>query len=289
VLDIVDVIYDVPATVRLESYRPGLTRERAAEAATHEGARKQDLEEALANYRRALEGLDHRPLARRHVQFKIGRLLALLAEGDPTQVGAAIKALADFKREHAASWQITACAKLLAQLQLARGDSDAALKTYQELATVPALPREISRECALLSARALLRGKQLAEAEKQLRALLQSVPSEDPLVIRARICQAECRAAAGQFAEAVRQLEGIITATADHDAKALAYNTLGDCYQLENRPRDALWAYLWVDVLYHHDHQEHARAITQLAKLFEALGDSARATQYRQRLKADGK
>jgi hypothetical protein len=71
--------------------------------------------------------------------------------------------------------------------------------------------------------------------------------------------------------------------------KALAYNALGDCYRLNNRPREALWPYLWVDVIYHQDRQEHLKAMADLAKLFAEQGDTARAKEYRDKLKREAR
>ena len=80
-------------------------------------------------------------------------------------------------------------------------------------------------------------------------------------------------------------LRCIIAKTTDKDLKALAYNALGDCYRLNSQPKEALWPYLWVDVIYHQDRQEHAKAMAALAKLFEELGDAPRAKEYKDKLK----
>jgi len=69
----------------------------------------------------------------------------------------------------------------------------------------------------------------------------------------------------------------------------VAYNSLGDCYRLNGRPKEALWPYLWVDVIYHQDKQEHAKAIAQLAKLFDEQGDKARAKLYKDKLKRENR
>ena len=82
-------------------------------------------------------------------------------------------------------------------------------------------------------------------------------------------------------------LEHIIEQTTDKDLKALAYNALGDCYRWNSKPREALWPYLWVDVIYHQDRQEHVKAMTELAKLFEEQGDMVRAKEYKDKLKRE--
>src|SRR5262249_8672800 len=153
--------------------------------------------------------------------------------------------------------------------QLDKGDFEGALKTYGDLAAVPGLAKETKQETDLLAARAMIRAKKLDEAEKRLQGILQALPPEDPQAVPARIHLAECRGACGKLDEAVRTLEELIGKTSDSDLKALAYNTLGDCYRYNNKLKDALWPYLWVDVVYHQDKREHVKAIEQLAKLFD--------------------
>jgi tetratricopeptide (TPR) repeat protein len=170
-----------------------------------------------------------------------------------------------------------------------KGDFEGAIKTYGDLAAVPNLAKETKQEANLLTARALIRAKKPDEAEKRLQGILQAVPADDPQAMRARIYLAECRAASGKLDEAVRSLDELIGKLSDNELKALAYNTLGDSYRYNNKLKDALWPYLWVDVIYHQDKREHAKAIEQLAKLFDELGDKARAKQYQDKLKGGGK
>jgi lipopolysaccharide biosynthesis regulator YciM len=119
--------------------------------------------------------------------------------------------------------------------------------------------------------------------------LSKSLPASDPQAERISVYRAECQGVSGKLPEAVAQLEGIIAKTSDKDLKALAYNALGDCYRLNNRPREALWPYLWVDVIYHQDRQEHLKAMADLAKLFAEQGDTARAKEYRDKLKREAR
>jgi lipopolysaccharide biosynthesis regulator YciM len=120
-----------------------------------------------------------------------------------------------------------------------------------------------------------------------LQAVLKKIPADDPQAVRVQIYLAHCLGASGKLPEAVTQLEGLIAKTPEKDLKALAYNALGDCYRSNGRNKDALWPYLWVDVIYHHDKEEHLRAMEQLAKIFDEQGDKARAKQYRDRLKKE--
>ena len=123
----------------------------------------------------------------------------------------------------------------------------------------------------------LIRAKKCTVAESRLQELRKNLPASDPQAARVQVYQAECAAQSGRLPEAVSELEGIIAKTADKDLKALAYNALGDCYRLNSRSKEALWPYLWVDVIYHQDRQEHAKALAELAKLFAERGDANRA------------
>lgn len=287
--DIIDIMYDVPASVRL-IYRSALGDERKiADPASKEEERKKALSEALKSYQEILPRLagEKSKFAERHVQYRIARLLARRAEEDPSQLESAMAALRKFIKEHADGWQISHCVDVLAQLQLERGENEAARKTYEALAALANISGELRQECELRIIDLLLRSKKFAEAESRLQAVRKSVPANEPQATRLAIYQAKCLGAAGKLAEAVAQLESILAKTTDKDVKALTYNALGDCYRWNSKPKDALWPYLWVDVIYHQDRQEHAKAMAELAKLFEEQGDAVRAKEYKDRLKRE--
>lgn len=288
--DVIEVVYDIPPRLRPD-YSAARNDERKLDTPGKDDERKKGADEAAKGYQKLLKDLpaDKYKLANRHLQYKLARLTARLAEDDPAQLNAAIASLAKFRKDHADGWQVVPCARLLARLQTDKGEFDAALKTYTDLAALPDVGKETKQESELQIARALVRGKKYADAEKRLQDILKAVPADDPQALRARIHLAEAQAAAGKLDDAVKQLEDLIAKTTDPELKALAYNTLGDCYRTHNKPKDALWPYLYVDVLYHQDRREHARALEQLAKLFEELGDTARAKQYKEKLKGGAK
>src|SRR5206468_816045 len=94
-------------------------------------------------------------------------------------------------------------------------------------------------------------------------------------------------AGAGKIDQAVPKLQEIIDKSDDKDLKAAAYNTLGDCYRTANKPEDALWSYLWVDVQYNQKKSEHAKALFHLYKLFKDRQDEKKAKDCRDRLEKD--
>ena len=93
------------------------------------------------------------------------------------------------------------------------------------------------------------------------------------------------------FVQAYHQIERgnreeYIDKTADPALKATAYNLLGDYYRRDPKhQKDALYAYLWVDVIHNQDPIESAKAVSRLAGLFQELRDEERAKKYRDRMR----
>jgi hypothetical protein len=272
--DITDVIYEMPGALNLV-YRRARADERKNPA------------DALKGFQELLSGLSGEKYARaaRHIQFKIAMMLARQAEEDPGQIDSATLGLEKFIKEQRGGWQLLQCARMLSHLQLLKDDSAGARKTFEELAAIPGIPAEIKQEAELLAIEALIPAKQFALAEKKLEELLASMPADSPQALRVRIELAHCQGASGKVAEAAKQLESLIAQTEDKGLKAHAYNALGDCYERGGRNKEALWAYLWVDVIYHQDRQEQAKAMEQLARIFDEQGNKERARIYRDKLK----
>jgi lipopolysaccharide biosynthesis regulator YciM len=289
-LDIADVIYEIPGAVRL-TYRSAVGEEtKANNPTTKDNERIASLNLALKNYQEVSPLLrDKNKFADRHVQFKIAKLQARLAEDESDQVDAALEGLSSFVKKHADGWQITQAAKLLARLQMNKGDADGARKTYETLAAVDNLPAQVKQDCDFLITDALINGKKFAEAQKKLQGVMQGLSAADPRAVRAKIYLAECLGASGKLQDAVTQIEAIIKQTTDKSLLGAAYNALGDCYRLNSRGKDALWGYLWVDVIYHQDREEHLKAMQHLASLFDEQGDKFHARQYRDRLKRESR
>jgi tetratricopeptide (TPR) repeat protein len=69
---------------------------------------------------------------------------------------------------------------------------------------------------------------------------------------------------------------------------ARARNTLGDALAAQKREKEAvLDGYMWVHVLYNTDPNEHARAVYNLARLFDKIGYPDRAQQMAELLRTE--
>jgi tetratricopeptide (TPR) repeat protein len=109
--------------------------------------------------------------------------------------------------------------------------------------------------------------------------------SAKEILLTANLANSVSEAALGKVDLAVARLGELIVASARDELRlAQAYNALGDCYRQAGDPVAARLAYLHVDLLLPDAEQERAHALHELAELWQASGDNARATQTRQRL-----
>jgi hypothetical protein len=286
--DIVDITYQVPQGLRLEYRGAGGKEREADQPATRPDKRIKLLQEAQKEYQELIPKLADVKFAQRHAQFKAAELLARLAEDDPGQREVAIEALAKFKADNGDSWQLLACAKRLAALKEAAGDTAYVKKIYEELAAKPELDKETRQEFGLLEARMLLRTNQTAAAKSKLQELAKDLSAADPRSTSLKVYLAACDASQGVGKETEKQLTAIIAGNSDNDIKALACNTLADAHLKEGKAEDAFWLYLYVDTLYPQDREEHAKALYQLSKLFDQVRkDPGRGQQCLERLAND--
>jgi hypothetical protein len=268
--DIVDVQYELPAAVRLD-YNSAASTEAAKPAEAIKGY------EALAK----TPQVQNNRLVKRHLEYKVAALTAAQADEGPVQLQRAIAALEKFRKDHPDAWQLVPLTRTLGRLQLDREppDLEAARQAYDDLARTNGVPADVRQELTLLAIDVLTQAGKLTEAQQRL-ALL---PASDP---RVQLYQVGLRATPANLAETVKQLEDAIAKTADPSLKAAAYNVLGDCYRRDpQHKKDALYAYLWVDVIYNQDPIEVNRAVARLASLFAELKDDDRAKKYRDRLR----
>src|SRR5437899_7296792 len=96
--DVIDVQYKTRKSLE---YRDALRKDERVDQAKDEADRKKAGEAAIEAYKKLAEEIDDSKLGQRHIQFRLARLLARLAEDDPTQIDPAIQALQKFQTDHA--------------------------------------------------------------------------------------------------------------------------------------------------------------------------------------------
>ena len=223
---------------------------------------------------------------KRQIQYRLAQLQAILAGDVVAQQLQAIEAFNKFRKENANAWETVPAAREQVQLLIGVNKLPEAAIVLDETAKTPELAKEIKQDLELMLIDVMIRAGKTGEVEGRISKALALLPANDPLAARLRIYQLGCQAARGDIEPAVAQLKDLIDKSSDAGLKALAYNTLGDCYSAKAKKKEAMWAYLWVDVVYNQDKVEHVKAVERLARVFKELGDDSHADKYREKMKS---
>jgi tetratricopeptide (TPR) repeat protein len=225
-----------------------------------------------------------RDFIEQEVQFLKAYCAAQLVLSGTGEIAEAGRDLNTFVRAHPENYHYLAAVEAMGDLLMAAEKFDAAQKQYAELAKTP-WP-EYKLRAAVAVGRTLQAQGKHPEAIQEFDTVLSA--AGDTSVIKneqlaASLGKAISMAETGKLDEAVSMIEKLIQ-DADPEEKKLharAYNALGSCYERANKTKDALLAYLHVDVLYNSEPEEHAEALAHLAPLWQAIGQEANAREAR--------
>jgi tetratricopeptide (TPR) repeat protein len=164
------------------------------------------------------------------------------------------------------------------------GAHDKAEKQYAELAKAPWA--DYKMRAAVAIGRTLQAQAKHAEAISQFDAAL-AMPDEGADAktqkLAATLAKAVSQAETGGVEQAVGTIEKVIQDTDAQQTQlhARAYNALGSCYEKAGQKKDALLAFLHVDVLYNTVPEAHAEALSHLVPLWKAIGQEERSREAR--------
>ena len=278
--DVIEIVYTVPGAMLFEYQN---ARNAEGRRSTPDG--KKAIVDALAGYRKVLATLKDEKTNKlqRQLHYKIATLVAAQAETKEDKLAAA-EELDKFRKANPNSWQLVSVVRQLAALWIENGKSEEAAKAFDELAKVSNLSKEVKQEVELSVIDVLMQAEKFQEAESKISAALGTLPPTDPQAQRLKIYQIGCQVKQADLEKVLPQLNDIIDKTPDPTLKALAYNTRGDCQFAKGQKKDAMWSYLWVDVVYNQDKSEHLKAMERLVKVFKDFNDEDHARKYEDKL-----
>jgi tetratricopeptide (TPR) repeat protein len=278
--DIIEIVYTVPGAMLFEYQNA-----RNAEGRRSAPDGKKAIVDALGGYRKVLSSLKDEKTNKlqRQLHYKIATLAAAQAESKEDKLAAA-EELDRFRKANPNSWQLVSVVRQLAALWIENGKSEEAAKAFDDLAKVPNLSKEVKQEVELSVIDVLMQAAKFPEAESKITAALGAVPPTDPQAQRLKIYQIGCQVKQADLEKVLPQLNDIIDKTSDPTLKALAYNTRGDVQFAKGQKKDAMWSYLWVDVVYYQDKGEHLKAMERLVKVFKDFNDEDHARKYEDKL-----
>ncbi len=211
--------------------------------------------------------------------------LATTGAGDATKAGSALVAFINANKN---SYHFYEANEAVGDLLVNIGRYEQAPTFYGALATAPWPDYKMRGVVAL--GRALQAQGKHDEAVQQFETALNMEAkgkAAESQQLTARVGKAKSLVELGRGKEAVQILNEAIEQAAPENnyVYAYAYNALGSAYLKLNQPKDALYAYLRVDLLYNQLPDQHAEALSHLKDLWTQLGKADRAKQAADLLK----
>ncbi len=253
------------------------------------------LNAANGGYSNALEALGNidqsaikKDFVKQDVEYYQAYCAAKLALGGTGEIGEAGRQLNTFVKTYPQNYHNLEAIELMGDLLMAGERYDAAQKQYNELASKAPWP-DYKMRAAVAVGRTLQAQKQHAEAVQQFDAALALADDSADAQrqkLSATLGKAVSLAETGNVDEAISIIEKVIQ-DADPEQKELharAYNALGASYERANKKKEALLAFLHVDVIYQTVPEAHAEALSHLVPLWQAIGQEERSREARQML-----
>lgn len=228
--------------------------------------------EGLDDLKRVNPAALEREIMKRDLQFYLALCegeLALSAGGDKAKAATTMLA---FVRAAPKSFHFFDAARLLGDLAAGQNDYAGAAKYYGAIAANAPWP-EYKMSASLSEARALLAQGSYPQAQQKFESVMgqqSDTPEAKRQKLLAQVGKGQCLAHTGSPQEGIALIEQVIADNepADGELFGRAYNAHGDCLLKAGRKKDALMAYLHVDVLFYSDPNIHAEALYHLSKLW---------------------
>jgi tetratricopeptide (TPR) repeat protein len=283
------VTFKVPEieTLRFAEEKPYLN---AARTQINKG----EYEKALAQLEKSKDDKVDRDLIKQEVQYLRALCNARLALGGESDVREAGTEMRAFVKSCPDSYHLLAASELLGDLLVAAEKYKEAIEVYKVLADSPF--EEYKMRAEIVTGRALMTEKKFDEALKAFDAAFELASRASGAAAElqrqaATLGKAACLAETGKPDDAIQLIDGANGVIAklpaeEEELHARAYVTLGNCWRKKpGHIKDAILAYLHVDLLYSAQTQCHAEALWNLSTLFPEDGAPERAAEKAQTLK----
>ena len=226
-----------------------------------------------------------RELVRRDRQFYLAYCegkLALTAGGDKAQ---ASKSMYAFVKDAPRSHHFFEAAEILGDLAVSQQDYNAAVRYYGSIASKAPFP-EYKLRGLILEGRALVSQGEFATAQAKFEQAI-AAPANTAQSKRqqsfAQLGRARCLAETESPQAGLDIIEKLIREKDESDGELFgrAYIAQGNCYRVAGKPKEALMAFLHVDVLFYSDPDTHAEALYHLSKLWQTIKKPDRSNAAR--------
>lgn len=244
-------------------------------------------EEALSSMARLKPDAVTQKEIREDLDFYTAFCNAQLAIGGNGKIADAGRLMIAFTKNYPDSYHYFQACETVGDLLVANHSYLQAEEYYAKLAKAPWLDYQMRSGVAI--GRALMMQGKNAEALAAFDKVLASAKDDALSQVQsqaAKMGKAATLAAMKQNDDAIRLIESVINQADPDDAvvMAKAYNILGNALRQEGKNKEAVMAFLHVDLLYSSAADAHAEALYNLAELWTRLHKTERAARARQNL-----
>ena len=245
------------------------------------------LEDALEKLKRIDKGDIQRKIVEDEVDYYLAYCTAKIALAGGGDKAAAVGVMRPFA-ENTGTYHYYEANEITGGLALALGRADVAATFYKNVSNAP-WP-EYKVKAAVLEGNALLAQGNFKDAGAKYQMVI-GANLNTPLATRqkefAKLGKAKCLGNLNKAPEGIKICEDIIANGDSRDGELFsrAYNALGACHLAAGNKKDALLAFLHVDLLFYQDPTQHAEALYHLIELWKTENDTNRALKARSLLK----
>lgn len=229
---------------------------------------------------------------KRYLDYKLALLASRIADETsyeeewPKVALEAAKGWGDFVAEYKTGYEVWAASRASARLYAELNKFDEVARTWNRMTKKEVgLPADLLLEAQMQEIDAQIRTRTgAAAAQVAASALAGTAPgtAKDKLVIYDLAAKAM---AGGDPKSGVKAIEEKIAATKDSATRGVGFGMIGELYKAAEAPRDAMWAFLWVETVYNADKEEAFKAMCRLADVFKSQADDDKVRAYHEKLR----
>lgn len=252
--------------------------------AARTGIASKSYEEVLAAMKNLQTDSDTRKEIEQDVQFYRAVCNARLALAGRSEILPAAKMVNAFLKGEPDSYHYYEACELMGDLAVANRSYSLAATYYGKLLATPWPNYQL--RAGLATGRAYLAERKSAEALEAFEKTLTVKTQDEASHAMAMAGKAQCLADTGKAEEAVKIAQEIIDKTSSDEVEvhASAYVALGTAYRALKKPKEAMMAFLHVELLYNSATDAHAQALANLVHVWNDLKQPERAERARDTL-----
>ncbi len=248
-------------------------------------------------YNRVADELDKitdkpsRPEVKLEIEYYRSLAMAKMAlSGETKDIRGAATAMVSFVRNPGAktSYHYYEALEIVGDLAMASNNAAAAEGQYKNIISAKSNPVKLTGLLKLADSQ-IAQNKFKEAVESYTSAEKINAPQQDDARKKmfAVIGKASCLAQLGRAEDGIKTINELIKTEDATDIQlfARAYNALGQCHLKSGNDKEALFAFLYTDLLFFGDSNSHAEALYYLNKLWTKTGKNSRAVQARKILK----